>query len=193
MSRNPYMPLYIEAFLADTAGLTLEEQGAYIRLLCHMWINCGKLVDNNKVIARILGVHVNKWLKIRQNLEGYLPSNPPGYLSNPRLQKELDRVNENRTKKALAANTRWLGNSLKNNGRLDAGASDVHMQKECGCICRCIPCASPSASILHRHTILIFNNYNILDLTVVSETFGKLFGQEEEERRVTVPTNRTVH
>ena len=98
MSRNPYMPLYIEAFLADTAGLTLEEQGAYIRLLCHMWINCGKLVDNNKIIARILGVHVNKWLKIRQNLEGYLPSNPPGYLSNPRLQKELDRVNENRTK-----------------------------------------------------------------------------------------------
>ena len=193
MSRNPYMPLYIEAFLADTAGLTLEEQGAYIRLLCHMWINCGKLVDNNKIIARILGVHVNKWLKIRQNLEGYLPSNPPGYLSNPRLQKELDRVNENRTKKALAANTRWLSNSLKNNGSLDAGASDVHMQKKCGCICRCTPCASPYASILHRHTILIFNNYNTLDLTVVSETCGKIFGQEEEERRVTVPTNDTVH
>jgi uncharacterized protein YdaU (DUF1376 family) len=187
------MPLYIEAFLADTAGLTLEEQGAYIRLLCHMWINCGKLVDNNKIIARILGVHVNKWLKIRQNLEGYLPSNPPGYLSNPRLQKELDRVNENRTKKALAANTRWIGNSLKNNGRLDAGASDVHMQKECGCICRCIPCASPYASILHRHTIPIFNNYNYLDLTVVGKTCGKFFEREEAERLVAIPTNDTVH
>jgi uncharacterized protein YdaU (DUF1376 family) len=38
MSRTPFMPFYPDAYLADTAQLTLEEQGAYMRLLCYLWI-----------------------------------------------------------------------------------------------------------------------------------------------------------
>lgn len=191
MTKNHYMPLFVETFLADTAGLSLEEQGAYIRLLCHLWINCGKLVDNDGITSRILGIHVNKWRKIKKNLGGYLPSNPPGYLSNPRLQKELDRVEQNRMKKAAAATTRWVANGLKNKGRLDASASDVHMQNGYGCICRCtcrcISTCMPFASPVHRH--IIINIYNILDLTVGDEQDAELVAPS----RVIKTPSTTVH
>jgi uncharacterized protein YdaU (DUF1376 family) len=195
MSRTPYMPLFIEPFLADTAGLSLEEQGAYIRLLCHMWLNGGKVVDNEKIIARILGVHVNKWRKIRENLGSYLPSNPPGYLSNPRLQRELDRVHDNRMKKTLAAQTRWSATELKNNRSYDASASDLHLHTGCGCICTCMRFASHSASVLQPHIIIIYNKYNLLDLIVGGSACGKLSGEEVAGATslACVPLNRTVH
>ncbi len=36
MTKHFYMPFFTEAYLADTQHLSLEEQGAYMRLLCFM-------------------------------------------------------------------------------------------------------------------------------------------------------------
>jgi len=174
MSRTPYMPFFIEPYLADTAGLTLEEQGAYMRLLCHMWINCGKLVDNDKTIARILGVHVNKWRKLRENLGGYLCQTTPGYLSNPRLQKELEKVNQIRTKNAINAQTRWTANRLKMNRTLDASASVSHMPESSDCICDRIGLAYAPAPLWQSYTILIFNINNTLEPVCWEESCGQL-------------------
>lgn len=62
MSKAQSMPLYCDAYLADTMGLTLEEHGAYLKILMVTWRNNGKpLADDDKRLARMLGVTVARW------------------------------------------------------------------------------------------------------------------------------------
>jgi uncharacterized protein YdaU (DUF1376 family) len=98
MSGIPYMPFFPEPYLVDTATLSLELQGAYFRLLCYMWIKGGKLPDNDKKLAALLGMHQNKWTKLRTDLGEYLLPLEGGYLSQKRLQAEYQRVMSRRSK-----------------------------------------------------------------------------------------------
>lgn len=75
-------------YLADTEDLELEEQGAYMRLLCKMWKRNGRIPNDDKEIARMLGVHTNKWTKIKPFLMPFFQEHSPGYLTQKRLQKE---------------------------------------------------------------------------------------------------------
>jgi uncharacterized protein YdaU (DUF1376 family) len=163
MSRTPFMPFYPDAYLADTAQLTLEEQGAYMRLLCYLWINCGQVVDNNKIIARMLGIHVNKWLKLRKTLGGYLVESSPGYLTQTRLQKEYSKSLNISERNRQNAHRRWDGNTLENNDSDDATASTTHMPK-----------SYKAASDSDIHSITITNKYNYLLSYCCRQTCGKL-------------------
>ena len=58
------MPLYIGDYFAKTVHLSLEEDGAYLRLLMAMWASNGILVNDAKLLARICKVSVAKWRKI---------------------------------------------------------------------------------------------------------------------------------
>jgi len=71
MSSTPYMPFYVESYLADTTRLTMEEQGAYTRLLFNMWINGAYLLDDDRKLAKMLGIHTNKWLKLKPALKPF--------------------------------------------------------------------------------------------------------------------------
>lgn len=68
----PMQPWFPDTHIADTALLTLEEQGAYRLLLDHMWIKGGYLKDDDKEIARTLRITVKKWQKIKPRLFEYL-------------------------------------------------------------------------------------------------------------------------
>jgi uncharacterized protein YdaU (DUF1376 family) len=83
-----YMRFFPDAYLNDTMPLTMEEQGVYMRLLCLMWMNGGKIKNDDRLIARMLGIHVNKWFKIKPKVMGYLGEHSPGYITQNRLSKE---------------------------------------------------------------------------------------------------------
>ena len=68
MSKAPAMPMYWDAYLADTTHLTTEEHGAYMLLLAAMWRRDGSVPDDDKDNARIIGLTVAKWRKIKARL-----------------------------------------------------------------------------------------------------------------------------
>ena len=66
MSR-PWMPLYVADYLADTRRLSTLEHGAYMLLIMDYWRN-GGLPNDDKKLARIVGLPEAEWLDIRDNL-----------------------------------------------------------------------------------------------------------------------------
>jgi uncharacterized protein YdaU (DUF1376 family) len=72
VSKAPAMPMMIDAYIGDTTHLTTEEHGAYLLLLFAMWRRDGSVPDNDKDIARIVGLTVSKWLRVRGRLSDKL-------------------------------------------------------------------------------------------------------------------------
>ncbi|OYU50887.1 MAG: hypothetical protein CFE27_14800 [Alphaproteobacteria bacterium PA1] len=68
MSKAPSMPMYWDSYIADTTHLVTEEHGAYLLLLAAMWRRDGSVPDDDKDIARIVGLSLSKWLKVRARL-----------------------------------------------------------------------------------------------------------------------------
>lgn len=69
MALYPALPLFTDAYLADTRHLTTEEHGAYLLLLMCAWrsTNC-ELEDNDKTLARIAGLSPTKWRRIKPTI-----------------------------------------------------------------------------------------------------------------------------
>lgn len=90
MSRyGPFFKLYPADWLADmnVAAMTLEQQGAYIRLLCHAWRE-GHLPNDPDKMARLLAVDpLHFRADLWPALEGCFVLKD-GRLVNPRLEKE---------------------------------------------------------------------------------------------------------
>jgi uncharacterized protein YdaU (DUF1376 family) len=68
MSKAPAMPMYWDAYLADTTHLTTEEHGAYMLLIAAMWRRNGSVPNDDKDNARILGMTPAKWRKVKARL-----------------------------------------------------------------------------------------------------------------------------
>ena len=72
MSQAPSMPMFWDAYLADTTHLTTEEHGAYMLLLAAMWRRNGWVPDDDKDNARILGLTPAKWKRVKERLSVFL-------------------------------------------------------------------------------------------------------------------------
>ena len=72
MSKAPSMPMFWDAYLADTTHLSTEEHGAYLLLLAAMWRRNGWVPDDDRDNARILGLTPSKWKRIKDRLAGFL-------------------------------------------------------------------------------------------------------------------------
>ena len=55
MTKNIWMPIYWGDYTKDTAGLSLQEHGAYIMLIKEYWNNGGPISDNKTRIYRSSG------------------------------------------------------------------------------------------------------------------------------------------
>lgn len=111
MSDKPFsMPFLVDKYLADTSHLSLEEHGAYCLLLFNMWQGGGRLVDDNKGLARMLGASPNSWKKLRVRLEPFFEVHG-GYFMQKRLQKQwnfvVDHSIKAKEKASFAAKRRW--------------------------------------------------------------------------------------
>lgn len=115
--RPPAFQFYPDDFVAGTVGLSTEEVGAYIRLLCFQWGN-GKLSSDIATLERIAGGKVSK---------AVLSKFPRG--KNRRLEVERRKQQEYRDKQRLnglaSAKARLNRGSTTVQPPLDSGSALV--------------------------------------------------------------------
>jgi len=86
----PALPLFTDAYLADTRHLTTEEHGAYLLLLMCAWRTRGcRLKDDDKHLARLVGVTPHRWKRLKLSLIDFFNIDQ-GYWK----QKKLSHVHE---------------------------------------------------------------------------------------------------
>lgn len=66
MADFSHLPLFTDAYLADTRHLTTEEHGAYLLLLMEAWRRpeCS-LPDDDRLLARLCGLSPDKWDEVK--------------------------------------------------------------------------------------------------------------------------------
>lgn len=92
------MPMYWDAYLADTTHLTCEENGAYLLLLAAMWRRDGSIPNDDKDNARITRLTIGKWRKAKARLGDLLIID-----ENSITQKNLQKIWKN-TQEKIAKN-----------------------------------------------------------------------------------------
>ena len=108
MADFPIMPLCTDAYLADTMHLSIDEHGAYLKLLMIMWrTSDGWLDDDDKRLAMMLGVTVARWRKLWTTLNVFFTLED-GRLTQKKLQKMRENVSEKSSQASRAAKAKWL-------------------------------------------------------------------------------------
>lgn len=93
------MPVFPDAYLADTTHLTTEEHGAYLLLLMAMWRRSGAVPNDDRDLARMVGLELAKWRKVKRRLMPFLTVEGQ-LLTQKRLKKEWEYVQQKREKNA---------------------------------------------------------------------------------------------
>jgi|SRR6185312_9453680 len=104
------MPLYVNDLLDDpkVVKMSLEEFGAYMKLLCYNWNRRG-VPSDTRVLASMLRVNHRTFSRIWPTLSPLFPEINPGLLGNDRVMIELlsaDEKAENYSKSAKERGTR---------------------------------------------------------------------------------------
>ena len=88
MAEFPYLPLWTDAYIADTTHLTNEEHGVYMRLLMAAWRtpDC-TLPATDKRLRTIVGMSADEWDQVRETIMEFFTFER-GRLIQKRLQKE---------------------------------------------------------------------------------------------------------
>lgn len=92
----PYAPIYPKDELATISLLDLEVVGVYYRLKWHLWISGGKTQNDEKILSRMAGIHLNKWRKLRPKLEGQLIEYEDGTISLLGVVEEYEKATQKR-------------------------------------------------------------------------------------------------
>lgn len=94
MSSFPSLPLFTDAFIADTGHLSAQQTGAYMMLLMMAWRSpeC-RLPDDDDKLARWARVDRRTWLKIKPSVMEFWTL-ADGFWVQKRLSKERDVVSK---------------------------------------------------------------------------------------------------
>jgi uncharacterized protein YdaU (DUF1376 family) len=99
----PYFPMYAKDYEAKTSHLTLEEDGAYNRLLRLMWMTPGCSVPNDDAwIMRRMRVDQATFDGVVKPIINEFFTASQGRLFSPRLQEEWKKVDETSKKRSAA-------------------------------------------------------------------------------------------
>jgi uncharacterized protein YdaU (DUF1376 family) len=119
---NLWWPLHTADYLQRTILLSLEEQGAYVRLLNQIWHTQAPLRDDDAVFAKILNVTRPRWRKLRPNLEPLFEIEG-GLWTCGWLEQEQAKAKAATERRKSAANIRWSRERKKH-----ASAYAMHVQ-----------------------------------------------------------------
>ncbi len=118
MAEFPALPLWTDAYLADTTHLTTLEHGAYLLLLMAMWRSkdC-RLPADDRALSRYARVTTGQWARVKATLMAFFRLED-GHITQGRLTDEAVAVRQNSRRQSDKAKHRWL----KNNETPDAVA-----------------------------------------------------------------------
>jgi uncharacterized protein YdaU (DUF1376 family) len=128
----PYMPLYVQDYEADTAHLSPEEDGIYMRLLRLCWRTPGCSIPADEAwIARMLRVSPEYAAERVVPIIAEFFKQEKGRLFSPRLQREYERVRETSMKRSVAGKKGGRpAKPLKNNETIKSPAKANEKQNE---------------------------------------------------------------
>lgn len=110
MTKPPAYQHYAQDWIAGTAHLSLEAQGAYLRLLDHQWID-GPLPNDMEHLSELVGLTRQKFAKVWRRLSKHFPMDADGNLANKRLEMERKKQADYRMAQAeagrIGAAKRW--------------------------------------------------------------------------------------
>jgi len=108
MAELPVLPIKTDALISDTTHMTAEEMGVYVRLLVAMWRHGARLPDDPQELARIGGVSVRRWYRIRERVMRPMTVHiSEGLISQKRLTSTWLEVHKLREIRTAAALKRW--------------------------------------------------------------------------------------
>jgi uncharacterized protein YdaU (DUF1376 family) len=113
MAEFPALPLWTDAYLADTRGLSTFEHGAYLLLLMTAWRtpDCS-LPDDDRQLARWAGTDARNWARIKPTVMQFWDWEA-GKWRQKRLGKEREYVTAVSDKKRLAGRSGGIAKALK--------------------------------------------------------------------------------
>ncbi|MCJ9428668.1 YdaU family protein [Kordiimonas marina] len=132
MAEFPALPLFTDAYLADTRHLTAEEHGAYLLLLMCAWRTRGcRLRDDDRTLARLVGVTAARWRKLRPVLMDFFTTEG-GYWQQKKLcavyegvQERVTRNRENGAKGGRAKAAKLADDKRKGSGATSGAMPDA--------------------------------------------------------------------
>lgn len=109
MADFPYLPIWTDAYLADTTHLHTEEHGAYLLLLFSAWRtpDCS-LPDDDEILARLTGLSQARWKAMKPTIMAFwkLDKRKKRWLQK-RLKVEREKAVTKRGKAKDSASSRW--------------------------------------------------------------------------------------
>lgn len=108
MADYPALPLWTDAYLADTDHLTLVEHGAYFRLLMLMWRSpsCRIPNDPNWIIRR-LRIDLDTFENVVKPVIDEFCTSTGNWITQKRLSEEIEYLRENSKTQSARAKSRW--------------------------------------------------------------------------------------
>ena len=113
MAEFPSLPLFTDAYIGDTAHLTNEEHGVYLRLLMFAWRSpvCALPVDDKR-LALMVGVTPKKWTGLKAVIMEFWDETDAGWQQD-RLTFERQRVKVSMDQKVAAGKASARAKSRK--------------------------------------------------------------------------------
>lgn len=128
MSSADGMMLWTNDYLADTSHLTTVQHGAYLLLLICMWRAGGSLPNDDKLLARYVGMTPDKWRKISPQVRELLTVQGDR-ITQKRLEQEFKKTLGLVEKRKLSGRAGGEAKALKLKEQHVANASDLPQQK----------------------------------------------------------------
>jgi uncharacterized protein YdaU (DUF1376 family) len=103
MAEYPALPLFTDAFIADTTHLSAAQTGAYLLLLMCAWRSSDcSLPDDDKMLARFARMSPKEWATNRNVIMEFWSKNDTGRFIQKRLVDERSWANDKRDKAITA-------------------------------------------------------------------------------------------
>lgn len=130
MAEFPAMPLYTDAYLADTTHLSAQEHGAYMLLLMVAW-RTGEtaLPDDDALLARYAKVDPRTWRKIKPTVMAFWVLSD-GFWSQKKQQKVKHLVSKRVEAKRANGMKGGRPKALKDNESVEATGSLIETEEK---------------------------------------------------------------